>query len=236
MDKIISTLNSYANPQKAKILQRFFKTGREEYGEGDRFLGIVVPLQRKIARQYQDLTLNDVLLLLKNPIHEYRLVALLILILQYNGGDEKTKDKVVRLYLKNTKFINNWDLVDLSAPQIVGEYLKDKDKSVLYKMAKTDDLWKKRIAMLSCFTFIKNHSYKDALTVATILLSDKHDLIHKAVGWMLREIGKRNQRVEEEFLKKYYHVMPRTMLRYAIERFEDKKRQLYMSSTIKRHH
>lgn len=225
----ISTIQSAANPNKAQVLQRFFKTGKGQYGEGDIFLGIVVPIQRKIAKQFLSLTLNDVLLLLKNPIHEYRLIALFILIEQYKGGDEEKRKAIFNLYMKHTSFINNWDLIDLSSPNIVGEYLYDKDYTTLYTFAKSTSLWKKRIAMLATFTDIKNGRYDRALSVAEILVYDSHDLIQKAVGWMLREMGKRGGlKEEEQFLRKYGATMPRTMLRYAIERFPEEKRRCYM--------
>ncbi len=229
MNPIKDALNKLTNPEKAKQLQRFFKTGRGEYGEGDIFLGITVPIQRTVAKQYQAVTLNDVLDLLKSKYHEHRLVALLILILKYKKTNETEKKHIVHLYLSNTKYINNWDLVDLSAPNILGEYFKDKDRLTLYKLAQSNNLWKKRIAIISCFTFIKNRDFEDALAIAKLLLHDTHDLIHKAVGWMLREVGKKNQQTEEEFLLTYYKTMPRTMLRYAIEKFDEKKRAYYLA-------
>lgn len=217
-----------ANPQKAKLLQRFFKTGKGQYGEGDIFWGIMVPIQREIVKKYQDLSLRDIQKLLNSKIHEERLVALLILVSQFKKSDVKKRELIFNFYLKNDKNINNWDLVDLTAPNIVGQFLIDKNRKIIYKLAKSHDLWEKRIAVLSTFTFIKSHQFKDALRIAEILLKDKHDLIHKAVGWMLREIGKRNLVVEEEFLKEHYKNMPRTMLRYAIEKFSEKKRIKYL--------
>jgi len=230
MDELIKTINSHANPEKAKILTRFFKTGKGQYGEGDRFLGIIVPIQRKIAKQFTHITLNDVLLLLKNPIHEYRLIALFILIDQYKKGSIEEKKAIFDLYMENTKYINNWDLIDLSAPQIIGEHLQDRHYTTLITFAKSHSLWKKRIAMLSLFADIKRERFDRALTIAVILINDPHDLIQKAVGWMLREIGKRNGLSEEEkFLNKYVSTMPRTMLRYAIERFPEEKRLYYLN-------
>jgi 3-methyladenine DNA glycosylase AlkD len=217
-----------ANPQKAKLLQGFFKTGKGQYGEGDIFLGLMVPIQREIVKKYQDLSLRDIQKLLNSKIHEERLIALLILVSQFKKADVKKQEIIFNFYLKNAKNINNWDLVDLTAPNIVGQFLLDKNRKVIYKLAKSHDLWEKRIAVLSTFTFIKYHQFKDALRIAEILLKDKHDLIHKAVGWMLREIGKRNLVIEEEFLKKHYKNMPRTMLRYAIEKFSEKKRKKYL--------
>lgn len=218
-----------ANLQKAKILQGFFKTDKGQYGEGDIFLGIVVPIQRKIAKKYQDLALSDIQKLLKSKIHEERLVALLILVLQFQEADIRKCETIFKFYLKNVKNINNWDLVDLTAPNIVGRFLMDKDKKPLYQLAKSRNLWEKRIAVLAAFTFIKNNEHKDSLRIAEILLGDNHDLIHKAVGWMLREVGKRNLAIEEKFLKKYHRKMPRTMLRYAIERFPEQKRKRYLT-------
>jgi len=222
-------LQKLANPKQAKLLQRFFKTGKGEYGEGDIFLGIKVPEQRKIAKKYSDLTLKYIQELLSSKIHEHRLVALFILVDKYKQA--KNKKELVDFYLKNTKYINNWDLVDLSAPNIVGDYLLDKDKSILYKLAKSDNLWEKRIAVLATFAFIKDNQFEDAFKISEILLKDNHDLIHKAVGWMLREIGKRNLEAEERFLNNHYKKMPRTMLRYAIERFPESKRKYYLKKS-----
>jgi len=216
------------NPRKAEIYQRFFKTGKGEYGEGDKFLGLTVPDQRKIVKKYQDLSLSDLQKLLNTKIHEYRSTALLILVLKYEKAEEKGKKKITDFYLKNTRNINNWDLVDSSANKILGNYLLNKDKRILSKLARSKNLWERRIAMLASFEFIKNDKFKEALKLAEILVNDEHDLIHKAVGWMLREIGKRDQRVEERFLKRHYQTMPRTMLRYAIERFDRKKRDFYL--------
>ena len=221
-------LQKLANPKQAEILQRFFKTGKGEYGEGDIFLGIKVPEQREVAKKY-DLTLEEIQDLLSDKVHEYRLTALFILVNKYKKSDKKNKKEIFDFYLKNTKSINNWDLVDLSAPNIVGDYLLDKDKSILYKLAKSDNLWEKRIAVLATFAFIKDNQFEDAFKISEILLKDNHDLIHKAVGWMLREIGKRNLEAEERFLNNHYKKMPRTMLRYAIERFPESKRKYYLN-------
>lgn len=226
-------LQRLKNLKKAKIYQRFFKTGKGEHGEGDKFLGLTVPDQRKISKKYQNLSLNDLQKLLNTKIHEYRLTALLILILKYNKAEEKKKKKIVDFYLRNTRNINNWDLVDSSADKILGNYLLNKDKRILSKLARSKNLWEKRIAMLASFEFIKNNEFKEALKLAKILVNDEHDLIHKAVGWMLREIGKRDQKIEERFLKMHYQTMPRTMLRYAIERFDRKKRNFYLGRAEK---
>lgn len=220
------------NPAQAVILQRFFKTGKGEYGEGDIFYGIKVPVQRSIAKLFKDLSLNDLKELINSKIHEERLIAAFILVDQYKRGDNKKKKVIYNFYLKHRKGINNWDLVDLSAPKIVGAYLIDKEKDPLYKFAKSKDLWEKRISIISTQAFIREHYFEDTLKIAEILLNDKHDLIHKAVGWMLREVGNRDQKTEEEFLRKRYKTMPRTMLRYAIEKFPEKERKSYLEGKI----
>jgi len=224
--QIKKDLEKLTNKEKAEIFQKFFKTKKGEYGEGDIFLGISVSEQRNVANKYLNLSLSELQELLNSKIHEHRLTALLILIQKENNKD------LINFYLKNTKNINNWDLVDCSAHKVLGEYLIDKDKSILYKLAKSNNLWEKRIAIISTFYFIKNNQFEDTLKISEILLQDKHDLIHKAVGWMLREIGKRDLEKEENFLKKYYKEMPRTMLRYAIERFEEIKRQDYLKNKV----
>lgn len=227
--QIKNDLNALRNPKKQKILSSFFKTGKGQYGEGDVFLGIPVPQQRKVARNYYDISLNDLQELLNSRIHEYRLTALVILVAKYNRANIEKKLSIFNFYLENTKNIDNWDLVDISAPKIVGEFLSNKDKKILYKLARSKNLWERRISILSTFTFIKSNFFEDALKISKILLNDSHDLIHKAVGWMLREIGKRDQNVEEQFLEKYCPNMPRTMLRYAIEKFDEKKRKYYLN-------
>jgi len=223
-------LDLLKNKNQAKLLKRFFKTGKGEYGEGDIFLGIKVPIQRAVARRYTTLSRKDIQLLLKSSIHEYRLVALVILIEQYKLSNEVEKEKIFKLYIKNYRRINNWDLVDISAPHIVGDYLLHRSKRVLYDFARSENLWKKRIAIVSTLAFIRNNAFDDTCHLAKILLDDKHDLIHKAVGWMLREVGKRDFKREDEFLRKYYKRMPRTALRYAIERFPQKARMWYLNS------
>jgi len=225
-------IESEKNPKQAVILQRFFKTGKGEYGEGDVFYGIKVPVQRTIAKMFNDLSLDDLKELIHSKIHEERLIAAFILIDQYKKGDEKKKKTVFDFYLRNRKGINNWDLVDLSAPKIVGEHLLNKEKDLLYKFARSKDLWEKRISIISTQTFIREHFYEDTLNISKILLQDKHDLIHKAVGWMLREVGNRDLETEEEFLRKHYKTMPRTMLRYAIEKFPEQKRIAYLRGKI----
>lgn len=221
-------LEKLKNPEKAVILQGFFKTGKGEYGEGDVFWGITVPLQRQVAKKYLDLGLAEIEILLSSQVHEQRLVALLILVQQYQKGNEKVQEEIANFYIKNTKNINNWDLVDLSAHLILGSFLEDKDKGILCKLAQSKNLWERRIAIISTFHFIKKGNFKEILFLSEILLHDEHDLIQKAVGWMLREIGKRDQSVAEAFLLQNYQKMPRTMLRYAIERFSEEKRAFYM--------
>ena len=222
-------LSKRRNPAKAKVLQGFFKTGPGEYAEGDIFLGIEVPVLRGLAKQYSGLSFADTLRLLASGIHEERLLALLLLILQYQSSGRPGRHKIYKAYLRHTRYINNWDLVDLTARQIVGDYLYDKEKAVLYRLARSVSLWERRIAIVATFHFIERKQFRDTLKVAEILLSDEHDLIHKAAGWMLREVGKRDRAEEERFLKKHYKTMPRTMLRYAIERFPESKRQAYLN-------
>lgn len=228
LSEIRKEISKQKNPAQAINLQRFFKTGKGEYGEGDVFYGIKVPVQRMIAGQFNDLSLDDLKALLTSKVHEERLIAAFILVDQFKKGNEKKKKIIFDFYLKNRKGINNWDLVDLSAPKIVGVYLIDKEKELLYKFARSKDLWEKRISIISTQAFIREHFFEDTLNISEILLNDKHDLIHKAVGWMLREIGNRDLETEEQFLKKHYKIMPRTMLRYAIEKFPEKKRKAYL--------
>ncbi|MBU2102743.1 MAG: DNA alkylation repair protein [Candidatus Omnitrophota bacterium] len=226
--KIKQELRSYARPEKARILARFFKTGPGEYAEGDVFIGVMVPQIRMVVNEYCDVPLESVKRLLTSKIHEERLCALLILVKQYKNAGEQGKKDVYELYCTHTRFINNWDLIDLTAKHIVGAFLFDKDKKPLYVLARSKMLWERRIAILATFHCIERKEFDDAFALALLLLSDTHDLIQKAVGWMLREIGKRDMRAEEVFLKKYYRIMPRTMLRYAIERFPERKRQAYL--------
>ena len=224
-------LDTEANSEYARIMRGFFKTGKGQYGEGDEFLGIKAPIQRKIASRYQSITFDELQDLLESRIHEYRFTALVILINKYKKADSNFKRKIFEFYKKNLHNINNWDLVDFSAPSIIGDFLLDKSKErvLLYEFAKSDQLWTRRIAIISTLKFIKVDQYNDTIFISKILLNDKHDLIHKAVGWMLREVGKRNQLVEEKFLDQHYKDMPRVMLRYAIERFSDDKRKHYLS-------
>lgn len=228
LNKIVEELQNLADKEIAKTMRSFFKTGKGEYGEGDLFLGIKIPEQRKVASKYSGLNLKGISDLLDSKIHEHRLVGILILVEKFNKSSEEGKGDIFNFYIKNAKKINNWDLVDLSAPNIAGNFLLDKDKTILYNMAKSKNLWEKRISIVASFSFIKNEDFYDALEISKILLEDEHDLIHKAVGWMLREIGKRDKNVLEIFLKENYNKLPRTTLRYAIERFNKEERETYL--------
>ena len=219
-----------ASPQKAKILQSFFKTGKGQYGEGDVFIGVTVPNIRRVARAYSDLKTKDILKLLHSKIHEERLLALLIWVIQFEKSEERLKQKIFDLYLKNTRWVNNWDLVDLSAPKIAGAYLLFQPRDILYKLAKAKMLWERRIAVIATLAFIREGQFRDTLAVSKILLDDREDLMHKACGWMLREAGKRDPRVLAGFLEKYCRVMPRTMLRYSIERLSKNARRKFMAA------
>lgn len=226
LQKLTKELTSLKNEEKIPIYQNFFKTGKGQYGEGDIFYGLTVPQQRKLAKKYKDIPLNDVKKLLNHKVHEFRLTGTLILVHKYETSDNK--EEIFNFYLNNTDGINNWDLVDISADKILGAHLINKDKSLLYNFTKSDNLWERRMAIIATFYFIKNNKFQDTLKISKLLLNDKHDLIHKAVGWMLREVGKRDQKTEEKFLNKHYREMPRTMLRYSIERLEESKRKHYM--------
>jgi 3-methyladenine DNA glycosylase AlkD len=256
LSKIKKELNDLKNPKKIPIYKNFFKTGKGDYGEGDVFLGLNTKEMKKVAKDNIEASLDDINKLLDSKIHEHRSTACFILVLQYQNAIKKGKEDIVEFYIKNTKKMNNWDLVDSTAYQILGDYLLDKDqknRKLLYKLGKSKNLWEKRIAIISTYAFIRNNQFEDTLKISEILLKDTHDLIHKAVGWMLREVGKKNQEVEEKFLKKrvkiskkkfsacqksqsdfsaHYKDMPRTMLRYAIERFEETKRQDYLKGRI----
>jgi 3-methyladenine DNA glycosylase AlkD len=225
-------LQELGNRQKAQFLQGFFKTGPGGYGEGDVFLGIRVPELRKLASEHRTLTPSEVLPLLQSPVHEERLFALLVFIRAFSKGEGSAREKIYGMYLENTRYINNWDLVDLSAPHIVGAFLMDRDRAPLYRLAQSPTLWERRIAVMATFHFIRHNQFSDTLKISRLLLSDKEDLIHKAVGWMLREVGKRNLATEEAFLNKHCRQMPRTMLRYAIERFPEARRRMYLEATL----
>jgi 3-methyladenine DNA glycosylase AlkD len=222
-------LRDLADEKKALILQRFFKTGKGEYGEGDLFLGISVPVQRLVAKKYQDLSLLELQKLICSRVHEHRLTALIILVNKFKKENKQVeKRKIVDFYLNNRKWINNWDLVDASASYILGEWLHDKEKDILYKLVLSKNVWDRRVSMIATLAFIKRNEFKDTLKLAEILIGDEHDLIHKASGWMLREIGKRSVGDLEEFLFRHYKEMPRTMLRYSIERLPENKRKYYL--------
>tara|TARA_Y100000310_G_C20535290_1_gene740544 strand:- start:288 stop:977 length:690 start_codon:yes stop_codon:yes gene_type:complete len=223
--EIKKELLKFAQKERVYDISRFFKTGPGQYGAGDSFLGLYVPDIRKVAQNYKDITFQDIKILLDSKIHEERFLALLILIIQF----PKKKRKVYNFYLKNIKAVNNWDLVDLSADKIVGNYLFKKDKKILYNFTQSNNIWQRRIAIIATFYFIKNKQYKYTLKIAKLLLKDEEDLIQKAIGWMLREVGKRELKLLEEFLEKNYENMSRVTLRYAIERFEEKKRSYYLN-------
>jgi len=227
--QIKSELKKYIKPEKVAIFANFFKTGQGQYGEGDLFLGINVPDQRTVAKLFQnEATLSDVDSLLKEKYHECRLTALLILVEKYKKSSDENKKRIVDFYLENLKRVNNWDLVDLTAPKILGNYLLDKDRKILYRLARSENLWEKRVSIISTYTLLKDKQYLETIEISKILLSDTHDLIHKAVGWMLREMGKMDKKIEMDFLDIYYKKMPRTMLRYAIEKFSEEERQDYL--------
>ncbi len=230
--EIRAKLKKMADRKRAQALQRFFKTGKGEYGEGDIFIGIKVPDYKALAKDYKDISFSDLEKLLRSKIHEERSLALTILTGQYARADKERRKKMVDFYLKYTKFINNWDLVDMSAHHILGNWLLDKNRKLLYKLAKSKNFWEKRISIIATFAFIRNNEFEDCLRISEILLNDDNDLIHKAVGWMLREVGKKDLKTEEKFLKNHYKKMPRTMLRYAIERFEETERQAYLKGEV----
>ncbi|MEI7510966.1 MAG: DNA alkylation repair protein [Candidatus Peregrinibacteria bacterium] len=229
IEHLKSELRQCGSPEKAKILQRFFKTGKGEYGEGDIFLGITMPEQRRIAQQFLTLPWEEIEKLLHSPEHEFRMAALLILVYRFPKASPTEKQEIYHFYLAHTHWINNWDLVDVSAEHIVGAFLEGKEKSPLFQLAHSKSLWERRIAIISSFAFLKNGDGEITLAIAEVLLSDKHDLIHKAVGWMLRELGKRcGREKEQEFLEKHAKKMPRRMLRYGIEHFTAEEKQKYM--------
>lgn len=227
-----ATLRALADPEKAKLLAGFFKTGPGQYGEGDHFLGIVVPAVRELAKQFRLLPLADCDVLLASPYNEERLLALLILVGQYPKADTTTQDKVYQFYLAHRQRVNNWNLVDCSAPAIVGAHLLTRDRSVLYDWIRSPTLWERRIAVLATLTFIRAKDFADTLRLSELLLADPQDLMHKACGWMLRELGKRDAAVLEDFLSIHQQAMPRTMLRYAIEHFAPDKRAALLAGTF----
>lgn len=224
-------LKKLSDKKRASALQKFFKTGEGEYGYGDIFIGITVPQARKLAVTYKDMPFDELYKLLRSEIHEERLIALLIMVYNFQK-DEMLQRRIYEFYLKNIKFVNNWDLVDLSSDKIVGGYLIDKPKDTIYKMAKSGSVWERRIAIISTYNFIKKDMFDDTIAIAEELIDDKNDLIQKAVGWMLREVGKRNLELEVKFLDKHYKNMGRTALRYSLEKFPEKTRKTYMLGTI----
>lgn len=227
--EIINEINKYKNAEKANFLPHFFKTGKGQYGEGDQFIGVIVPHLRIVAKKRMDTDFETLRELLASPIHEYRLMALLALTYHFEKQkDNATREKCVNFYLSQVEAINNWDLVDLTCYKLLGCWLQDKDKNILYEWARTEHLWKQRIAIITCMHFVKQGVFNDAFAIADILQQHPHDLIHKAVGWILREIGKKNEQALTEYLIPRYKQMPRTMLRYAIERFEEEKRKAFL--------
>ena len=225
---IEDAIRAAANPDKVKILSSFFKTEKGEYGEGDLFIGVPVPITRSIVKQYLDTPLEQLEQLLHNPIHELRMAALLCMVEQFKKADDEQRTAIYKTYLHNTTYINNWDLVDLSAAQIVGAYLEERDHTPLYQLAKSSLLWEQRISIVATWQWIRKGKFDDTLAIADILLNHPHDLIQKAVGWMLREVGKKDKQRLHEFLDSRYKNMPRTMLRYAIEKFPPEERAFYM--------
>ena len=227
--KILKEIELKKNKKKDAILSRFFKTGKGEYGEGDIFWGLTVPVSRKIAQKHKDIPLREIKSLLKNKVHEVRMISLFILVGKYKHSSQAEKEKIVRFYLKNTKYINNWDLVDLSSHYILGDYLSDKkDKTILLKLAKSKNLWEQRIAIVSTYALIRKGDLSWTFKISKMFLGHDHDLIHKASGWMLREAGKKNEKALKKFLDANISKMPRTMLRYAIEKFPEEVRREYL--------
>jgi 3-methyladenine DNA glycosylase AlkD len=225
---ISRALRHYASSTRASVSQRFFKTGPGQYGEGDVFVGVTVPDTRKVARQYDNLSFEKLHKLLQSEIHEERLLALLILVEQFKKGDQKKQREIFTFYTTHLDRVNNWDLVDLSAHQIIGAWLQSRSHSLLYRLAKSKNMWHRRVAIVATYHFIRVHDFRDTISIAKVLFRDDHDLIHKAVGWMLREVGKRDERVLCDFLDIHTPQMPRTMLRYAIERLPVTQRRNYM--------
>ena len=223
-------LRALANPQYAAAASRFFKTAPGQYGAGDRFLGIRVPALRTLAVKHHELSLRELSALLSSPWHEARLLALLIMVRQCSGAKATHRRAIYQLYMRRIARINNWDLVDCSAGPIVGAHLYGGNRAPLHRLAKSALVWERRIAIIATFYYIKRGEFDDTLRVARVLLDDRHDLIHKAAGWMLREVGNRNRFVEEVFLQRHAKAMPRTMLRYAIERFPERLRRKYLNS------
>ncbi len=233
MHSLQKELRNHAHPEKIPIYQNFFKTGKGEYAEGDVFIGITVPDTRNVARNNADISLNALVQILNSNIHEDRMCALLVLVYKFEKAEsENERKEIIDFYIKHHLSGNNWDLIDCVADKLLGRWLIDKDKKLLYEYANSSNIWERRISIISTFQFIKNNQFQDTLKISEILLNDKHDLIRKAVGWMLREVGKRNFSVLESFLMSRYKKMPRTMLRYAIEKFPEKKRKAYLNGKV----
>ncbi len=231
--KASEEIRSLADKEHAIHSKKFFKTGKGEYGYGDIFLGVRTPQIRSIAKKNISISTTEMKTLIKSKYHEERLLGLIILANKYSKDkDEKVRNQLYKIYVSSFKYVNNWDLVDVTCPHVIGKHLMDKERSILYSWARSEDLWTKRIAIVSTHWFIRKNDLDDTFKIAEILLNDEHDLIHKAVGWMLREAGKRDLEKEEIFLKKHYKNMPRTMLRYSIEKFPEPKRQKYLKGTI----
>jgi 3-methyladenine DNA glycosylase AlkD len=232
LEKLQAELRRFSNPEKIEVSKYFFKTGKGQYGEGDEFIGISMPKQREVIKEFKDLSLNEISAMLSSPIHEFRMSALLILVEQFKKAKTEKRSEIYEFYLKNVENINNWDLVDCSSRDIVGAYLFDKDRSKLYELAATDYLWSQRIAVVSTWYFIRKNQFNDTFRLAEMLLTHKHDLMHKAVGWMLREVWGKDELAVEEFLDEHAPKMPRTMLRYAIEKMNEPKRKYYLSLKV----
>lgn len=235
--EVIKEIKKLGNKEKAKILSRFFKTGKGDYAEGDIFLGVTVPVLRKISKKFEHLSLKELSNLISNKFHECRFVALQILIIKFyscrKNNDAIGEREVFDFYIKNRRFINNWDLVDTSSPHVVGMYLLGRSKDILYKLARSENLWDERIAILATFSFLRNNDFKDALKIYKMLLCHKHHLIHKAIGWMLRELGKRSLKTEEKFLKDNLKTIPRITLSYAMEKFSPEKKKIFRIKSLK---
>ena len=230
--KVKKRLKEFINPEKADFFPRFFKTGIGEYGEGDKFLGVTVPHQRQVAKEFKELANSEIRKLLYDAIHECRLTSILILVHQFEKGDEERRQEIYDFYLENIQQVNNWDIVDSSAHKIAGAFLENRQRKKIYQLARSNHLWSQRVAIVATYWFIKKDDFAETLAVAEILLNHEHDLIHKAVGWMLREMGKRDEKILMEFLKTRYSQMPRTMLRYSIEKFPKAQRDKYLAGSI----
>ncbi len=232
LKQVERAMRALKDDRKNKVMQKFFKTSKGSYGEGDVFLGLTVPQTRTIAKKYWDMSFTDIKKLLHSKYHDERLCALLMLIERFEKGSKGVRKTVYDFYITQAQYVNNWDLVDLSADKIVGVYLLDRKKAILSTFAKSDNLWERRISIVATHAFIRENQFQDTLRIAKILLHDEHDLIHKAVGWMLREVGKRDVKVMEKFLVQSYATMPRTMLRYAIEKLPEKRRKAYLKGVV----